>query len=72
MDAVCFDMLVQKVTPSLKKEDTHMRRAVSPGEKLAITLRYLATGESFRSLSFQFCMGVGTVSNFIPEVCDAL
>ena len=39
-----FDQLVDKVTPLVKKADTPFRKAVSPGMRLAVTLRYLATG----------------------------
>ncbi|CAI6355378.1 unnamed protein product [Macrosiphum euphorbiae] len=35
--------------PSLRVPDP-----ITPDEKLAITLRYLATGESFRSLAFAY------------------
>lgn len=34
--------------------------------------RFLATGESYTSLAFQFRLGVATISNIIPEVCDAI
>lgn len=34
--------------------------------------RYLATGESYSSLAFQFRLGVTTISQIIPEVCDAI
>ena len=30
------------------------------------------TDESFRSLSFQFRVGISTVSSIIPEVCEAI
>lgn len=39
-----FDELVEKVTPYIKRENTTFRKAISPGMRLAITLRYLATG----------------------------
>lgn len=34
--------------------------------------RYLATGESYRSLHHQFRVGTTTISNIIPEVCSAI
>jgi hypothetical protein len=40
-----FDELVMKVTPYIKRSDTTFRKAISPGMRLAITLRYLATGK---------------------------
>ena len=34
--------------------------------------RYLATGESFQSLSYQFRVGTSTISKIVTEVCDAI
>ena len=36
-----FDELVQRVSPRITKTDKHMRKALSPGLKIAITVRYL-------------------------------
>ena len=51
---------------------TFMRRPLEVGERIAITLRYLATGETFRSLAFSFRLGNATVSRLIPQVCEAI
>lgn len=40
-----YHELLQLVTPLIQKEDTHMRDAVTPGERLTLTLRYLASGK---------------------------
>ena len=40
-----YKSLLQKVTPLIQKENTSCRKAISPGLRLAITLRYLATGK---------------------------
>lgn len=45
---------------------------MQPGLKLAITLRFLAMGNSFRSLEFSFRVAHNTISIFIPEVCQAI
>ena len=42
------------------------------GEKLALIIRYLATGESYTSLSCQFRVGRSTISKFLPQVCRAI
>jgi hypothetical protein len=39
-----FDQMVEKVSPYIQRQDTCFRKAISPGMRLAITLRYLATG----------------------------
>ena len=40
-----FQELLSKVGPLIQREDTVMRPSISPGARLAINLRYLATGE---------------------------
>ena len=42
-----FAELLSKVGPSIVKQDTVMRSSISPGARLAITLRFLATGKYF-------------------------
>ena len=44
---------------------------ITAPERLALTLRFVATGESFKSLSFQFCISNGTISYIVKKVCDA-
>lgn len=44
MDTATFEDLLQRVAPLITKRDTPFRRAIVAGERLAITLRYLATG----------------------------
>ena len=72
LDLATFEELVQKVAPLLQKKDTRMRNAISPAEQLSVTLRYLATGESYTSLQYQFRINKGTLSLLIPRVCEAI
>lgn len=37
-----------------------------------ITLRFLATGNSYKSLEYSFRVAHNTISKFIPEVCSAI
>ncbi|KAK3889796.1 hypothetical protein Pcinc_006220 [Petrolisthes cinctipes] len=48
-----YQHLLQLVTPLIEKEDTNMREAVTADERLCVTLRYLATGETRASLACQ-------------------
>ena len=48
------------------------RRLLEPGLKIAITLRYLATGDFFQSMEFNWRTAHNTVGKFILEVCDAI
>ena len=67
-----FEALLQKVGPLISKQDTQLRKAVPAGERLAITIRYLATGDSQLSLPYAFRRGRSTISNIISETCPAL
>ncbi len=44
MDAATFEQLLCMVAPMITYQDTVMRQAITPGERLALTLRFLATG----------------------------
>ena len=45
-DINSFRNILRMVRPYIKKKDTVMRASISPGERLSVTLRFLATGES--------------------------
>jgi hypothetical protein len=40
-----FDNIVTRVTPVLQRSNTTFRASITPGERVAVTLRFLATGE---------------------------
>lgn len=42
-----FDYLLQKVSPVIQKQDTLMRKSIPAEERLALTLRFLATGKLY-------------------------
>lgn len=67
-----FDFLLDLVTPLIKKKDTQMRKSIPSGERLALTLRFLATGDSFKSLQYLFRIPQSTISVIIPDVLDAI
>ena len=56
MDAATFEKLLCMVAPMITHKDTVMREAISLGERLAVTLRFLATGEFFPSNSCHPCL----------------
>ncbi|XP_065200002.1 uncharacterized protein LOC135843983 [Planococcus citri] len=67
-----FEEIHDYIKDDLKKQDTRFRLAISSKHRLAICLRFLASGETFRSLSFHFRLGESTVSIIVKEVCDAI
>ena len=67
-----FDNLLTLVKPIIEKRDTKFRKPIPAAERLALTLRFLATGDSQQSLSFSFRIGKATVSKIISETCEAI
>lgn len=67
-----FDDLVNVIEPKVGKMDTNMREAITVKERLAITLRFLATGDSYASLQYLFRVSISSISQIIPEVCAAI
>ena len=47
-----FDEIYQKVKPLIEKKNTNMRNAISAHARLCITLRFLASGASYRELMY--------------------
>lgn len=67
-----FEHLLSEVGPEIMKKDTVLRKAISTKERLLITLRFLATGDSYTSLQYLFKVSKQSISQIVPEVCLAL
>ncbi|XP_069802762.1 uncharacterized protein [Dendropsophus ebraccatus] len=67
-----FDELLQIVKLPLTFENTRMRRSICPEERLLITLRFLATGESYASLHLLFRVGKSAISGIVRCTCSAI
>lgn len=72
MSAVDFEYLLNGIAAQISKTDTNMRKSIPAQERLAVTLRFLATGDSYQSLSFLFKISPQLISTIIPEVSSAL
>ena len=49
-----------------------MRRAITPHERLSVTLRFLATGRSYEDLIFFAATSPQALGVNIPETCAAI
>ena len=67
-----YQELEQRITPEFQRDRTLMRDPLSPGVKLAVTLRHLATGDSYTILQYALKMASPTIEKFVPEVCDSI
>jgi hypothetical protein len=67
-----FDALLGMVAPKIERQNTQMRDAIPPRVMLEGTLYFMAIGNSYRTLQYFFRVSKASISNFIPEVCDAI
>ncbi|ENN73756.1 hypothetical protein YQE_09652, partial [Dendroctonus ponderosae] len=55
-----FQELLSIIKSDLTRENTtfaYYKRSIPPAERLAVTLRFLATGDSFKTISFSYRLG---------------
>eukprot|EP00795_Rhopilema_esculentum_P005709 gene5709-10959_t len=67
-----FDHLLTLVSPKIAKKDTSFRKSIPAAERLALTLKFLATGDAQQSLSYSFRISKSSVSRIISETCEAI
>ena len=72
MSPESYDVLLRHVEPHISKKNTRFRESVPVRTRLAVTLRYLASGESQQSLSWFFRLSRTTVSKIVKETCKAV
>lgn len=72
MTSADFEYLLNLIGPSISKQDNHLRKSIPARERLAVTLRFLVSGDSYQSLSYLFKMSPQVISLIIIEVCEAL
>ena len=72
MSPATFDNLLSRVGPSITKQSTRLRKPISTGERLAVALQYLVTGDSMQTISFSFRLGHSTVCDIIGNTCEAI
>ena len=64
-----FQELEQRLTPELKRERSWMR---APESRTEVSLRHLATGDSYTTLQYAFRVASSTINKCVPEVCDTI
>ena len=72
MGRMYFDYLVERLYPYLLKEDTVMRESIKPAEQVCVFLRYIASGETFRSLEYQFRISRRSIARIVDRVAEAI
>lgn len=72
MDEDTYLELLSLVSPLIKHQDTIMRSAITPHERLSATLRFLATGRNYQDLKFSTIISPQALGKIIPETCEAI
>ena len=72
MEPAMFHELVERLTPAIEKQHTSCRAPLPPGLKVAITLKYLASGANYKTLMEGFRVADNTISLVVREVCRAI
>lgn len=72
MSSDTYCELLNMLRPYITKQKTNMREAISANERLAVTLRFLATGRSFEDLKFSSIISLTTISKIVLETCNAI
>ncbi|KAK0138530.1 Protein ALP1-like [Merluccius polli] len=68
LDMEQFDSLLSKIGPLITRQHTNYRRPIPPAERVAICLRFLATGDSYRAIAYSYRVGISTVANIVNQV----
>lgn len=65
-------MLLAILKPALRRRHTNCRPPIPPDARLDLTLRYLALGDSFTTLSQGFRVGLSTARIIVKDTCQAI
>ncbi|XP_015227457.1 PREDICTED: putative nuclease HARBI1 [Cyprinodon variegatus] len=67
-----MDELLSLVGPELRRQSTSFRAPIEPKQRLAVGLRYLASGDSMVNLACSYRLGHSTVRNSVHMVYSAI
>lgn len=67
-----FSFFVNELNNFLKKENTHLRPAISVEKRVAIALYTLGSSAEFRTVANCFGVGRSTVGEILYEFCEAV
>ena len=73
MDFKHFNEILNLIAPDIMPQEIiGGNKVISNAVYLTVTLRFLATGETFQSLSFQFLISHRVISYIVKELCNAI
>lgn len=72
MEPASFYKLLMRVESRITKIITWFKKPLELRLKLAITLRHLTTGDSYRTFMYGFRVAHSIICDFVPEVCQVI
>ncbi|XP_077551206.1 uncharacterized protein LOC144164817 [Haemaphysalis longicornis] len=66
-----FDLLLSYVETDLTRQYV-VRDPLEPGERLAIALSYLASGQDIKDVALAYCVGIETARMAVHDTCRAI
>ncbi|XP_017780983.1 PREDICTED: putative nuclease HARBI1 [Nicrophorus vespilloides] len=67
-----FNFVHSLIETDIRKRNTQLRKAIGSKERLVICLRFLVTGNPFRTIGSEFRLGNSTVRVIVKEVCESI
>ena len=72
MDPDMFFFLLDRLELRIRRKHTNWRECIEASVRLALTLRFLATGDSYKSLSYNWLIAHNTISKIVKDVVAAI
>ncbi|KAL4714708.1 hypothetical protein ACJJTC_005198 [Scirpophaga incertulas] len=72
MSKTKFYKLLYWTKPHIQQQDTRFRKSIGAEERLMVTIRFLATGDSFKTIGESFRLGYSTVQEIIHTTCAVI
>lgn len=67
-----FEYIVSQIEDEIGRQDTSMRKAISPRKRTAITLYYMSSTAEYRTIANLFGVSKSFVCLCIKDVCKAI
>ena len=67
-----FDFINNLVRDKMEKQNTFFRKAIPMEKRVAVALWRLATGNTYRSISKVFGIGLTSVAKIVYEFCESI
>ena len=67
-----FDYIAYMIELKIKKKPTNFGKTISPEKRLAVSLRYLSSGETQQAIAGYFRIGRQTIGKILRETCSTI